>query len=313
MKKWIFHTILFLSIESSGTSATIEPDTTLPGRNLSERKWLAAGITAVSYGGSFYFLNKAWYKDHARSSFHTYNDAKEWQQVDKVGHAWTAYSLSRATGMMWQWSGVDHRTSVLLGSGTSLAYLFSIEYLDGRSADWGWSWADIGADIFGASLYTAQEFAWKDQRIQFKFSSHLKNYNQTLLQQRADELFGESLPERLLKDYNYQTYWLSFNMASFLPETKIPGWLNISIGYGAHGMFGGYENIAYDKNGNIIFDRRDIRRYRQWYLSPDIDFTRIKTGSGFLRTAFSILNILKFPAPALEFSRNKFRLKAIAF
>jgi hypothetical protein len=190
--------------------------------------------------------------------------------------------------------------------------MLSIEYLDGRSAEWGWSWADVGTDISGAALFTLQELAWQQQKTQLKFSSHKENYEQAL-KIRADELFGKSFYERVLKDYNNQTYWLSFNINSFLKSKNFPAWLNISIGYGANGMLGGYDNIAYDKNGNVVFDRRDILRYRQWYLAPDIDLTRIKTNSKFLRTVFFALNSFKFPSPALEFSNNKIKVRGIAF
>jgi hypothetical protein len=72
-------------------------------------------------------------------------------------------------------------------------------------------------------------------------------------------------------------------------------------------MFGGYKNIGYDKNGNISFNRTDIKRFRQWYLSPDVDFTKIKTSSKFLRTILAGLNTIKIPAPALELSNGKLK------
>lgn len=282
--------------------------TNLPPR----RKWIVGAGTALAYGSSFLLLNQAWYKDYPRSSFHSFNDAGEWMQMDKVGHAWTAYTTGKATTALWKWAGTNERSSVLLGAGTSLLYMLSIEYLDGRSAEWGWSWADVAADFSGTILFAAQEFGWKEQKIQLKFSSHKKNYEPSL-NARADNLFGSGLPERLLKDYNAQTYWLSFNIAPIVKTENFPKWLNVSIGYGADGMFGGYQNIAYDKNGDIIFDRRDIKRYRQWYLAPDIDLTKIKTGSRFLRTVLFAANVLKFPSPALEFSSNKFRFHLLTF
>lgn len=276
------------------------------------RKWIIGIGTTATYAASFIYLNEAWYKDYPRSSFHAFNDAGEWMQMDKIGHAWTAYNTGKATTAFWRWAGVNERESVFLGTGTSLLYMLSIEYLDGRSAEWGWSWADVAADFSGSILFSAQELGWKEQKMQLKFSSHRKSYAGSL-NDRANDLFGSGFYERLLKDYNAQTYWLSFNMNSFLKKKNFPEWLNISIGYGAEGMFGGYENRAYDKNGNVTFDRRDIRRYRQWYLGPDIDLTKIKTNSKFLRTAFFALNSLKFPAPALEFSNNKFKLRGLAF
>ncbi|MFL5809855.1 MAG: hypothetical protein ACJ749_10065, partial [Flavisolibacter sp.] len=185
--------------------------------------------------------------------------------------------------------------------------------LDGRSSEWGWSWADVAADMFGTGLFAMQELGWGEQRIQLKFSAHPKTYKPSMIQQRANDLFGKTIPERLLKDYNQQTYWLSFNLRSVLQSKKLPAWLNIAVGYGAEGMYGGYENLAFDKNGDISFDRRDIKRYRQWYLAPDIDLTKIKTNSSVLRSLFSIANIIKVPAPALQFSNGKFSVVGIAF
>jgi hypothetical protein len=78
-------------------------------------------------------------------------------------------------------------------------------------------------------------------------------------------------------------------------------------------MFGGFENVATDEEGNIAFDRRDIKRYRQWFLAPDVDFTKIKTKSKALRSVFSALNVLKFPAPAVELSKGKLKLRAVAY
>jgi hypothetical protein len=276
------------------------------------RKWLVGGGTAIIYGTSFIYLNEAWYKDYPRSSFHSFNDFGEWMQMDKIGHAWTAYTASRISSAMWQWAGVNKNTAVLLGSGTSLLYMLSIEYLDGRSAEWGWSWGDVGADIFGAGLFAAQEKLWSEQRLQLKFSSHRINYEPDLTP-RVDNLFGKSLPERLLKDYNAQTYWMSFNINSFLKIEHFPSWLNLSIGYGANGMLGGRENLVRDENGNTTFDRRDIQRYRQLYLAPDIDLTKIKTRSKFLHAVFGALNSFKFPAPTLEFSNNKVKLHGLSF
>ena len=260
----------------------------------------------VSYAASLMALNQTWYKNYPKSSFHTFNDSGEWLQMDKVGHSWSAYNLSRASTSAWQWAGLSERHSVLLGSLTGFSYLTVIELLDAHSEKWGWSWADMAANVTGPSLFALQQLAWNEQRIQFKFSAHQKKYSSEL-KTRADELFGNTLPERILKDYNGQAYWLSFNLASFSHKNNLPGWLNISVGYGADGMFGGYENIAYDKNGNISFNRPDIKRHRQWYLSPDIDFTKIRTKSKFVRTILAGINAIKVPAPSLEFSNGKLK------
>jgi len=83
-------------------------------------------------------------------------------------------------------------------------------------------------------------------------------------------------------------------------------WLNIAVGYGAGRIFGELDNKWEDING-IECDRSDKKRYRLFYISPDIDFTRIKTKSKFLKTGLFILHSAKFPAPALEFFNNRIR------
>lgn len=310
VRKWLLLLTLFCVFHCLAQDSA---DTTSPLPAYNKRQWLVGGLTVAGYGGSFLFLSQAWYKDYPKTGLHSFNDAGEWQQADKVGHAWTAYHTSRLTSDLWRWAGVSESKAMWLGTGSSMLYMLSIEYLDGRSAKWGWSWADVGANFSGAALYLGQQAAWKEQRIGFKFSSSLKKYKQNDLEQRADDLFGSSFQGRLLKDYNAQTYWLSANLKAFLPESKLPTWLNIAFGYGAENMFGGYENIATNDEGILTFDRRDLKRYRQWYLAPDVDFTKIKTRSKALRTVFSALNVLKFPAPALELSNGRLQVKAIAF
>ena len=258
-------------------------------------------------------LNNAWYKNYPKTSFHTFDDSGEWQQMDKVGHSWGAYNIARASAAMWRWSGVSHKTSTWIGGISSTAYLTVIEILDGHSAGWGWSWADMGANLFGSALFISQELGWKEQRLQFKFSFHQNNYDELELDKRADQLFGEPWYERMLKDYNAQTYWLSANLRSFFPKSKIPAWLNISFGYGSEGMFGGFKNQWIDQLGNDVV-RNDIPRIRQYYLAPDIDFTKIPTRSKFLKTTFAILNAFKCPAPALMIdSKGNFRAYGIYF
>lgn len=278
-----------------------------------KRLWLVGAGNAAFYTGSLVALNAAWYKDYERTGFHTFNDSKEWLQVDKVGHAWTAYTISHYLSDVWKWAGLPEKKAVWVGSLSSIAYLTTIEFFDAYSAKWGWSWSDIAANFAGSGLYMGQQFLWKEQRLQFKFSFHGVNYNDPMLEERADDLFGKSWYERMLKDYNGQTYWMSANIRSFFPKSKWPPWLTVSLGYGAEGMLGGFENKWSDASGNDV-TRYDIPRVRQFYLAPDIDFTKIKTRSKFLRTTFSLLNAIKCPAPALMLdSKGKLKAYAIYF
>ncbi|MFZ4059176.1 MAG: DUF2279 domain-containing protein [Ferruginibacter sp.] len=275
-------------------------------------RWVA-GANVVGYSAILAGLNAAWYSNFPRGKFQFFNDNKEWLQVDKVGHMYGAYIESRTSMELWRWTGIERKKRIWLGGMSGAVYQTVIEVLDGFSAEWGWSWGDFGANILGSSILTAQELAWDDQRIKIKFSFHKNTYATPDLNQRADELFGKTLGERFIKDYNAQTYWASMNVQSFFPKSKLPPWFSVAVGYGANGMFGALENVGKDDAGNITFDRRDIKRYRRWFLAPDIDFSKIKTRKKSLKLLFTILSAFKCPAPSLEFSNGSFKWNWLHF
>jgi uncharacterized protein YfiM (DUF2279 family) len=272
-----------------------------------------AATNVVAYSGIMVALNAAWYKGYPRSKFHTFNDNKEWLQIDKIGHGLGAYVESKISMEVWRTTGIDRKKRIWLGGMSGAVYQTIIETLDGYSSEWGWSWGDFSANIAGSGFLTAQELAWDEQRIQFKYSFHRKKYNDVGLNNRSTEIFGGSDPERFFKDYNGQTYWLSTNIKSFFPKSKFPAWLNIAVGTGAEGLFGANDNIGRDKLGNITFNRNDIQRYRQWYLAPDIDLSKIKTKHKAIKFILTGLNVFKFPMPSLEYSKRGFSINWLHF
>jgi len=274
---------------------------------------LMTAANVAGYTGIMIGLNSAWYSKYPRSKFHFFNDNTEWLQMDKVGHVYGAYIESRSSNELWRQTGINRKQRIWLSGFSGVAYETIIETLDGFSAEYGWSWTDFISNVMGSSIFVAQELAWDDQRIKIKFSFHKKNYGQADLNARSDALYGKSIQERFIKDYNGITDWASVNIKSFFPKAPVPKWFSIAVGYGAEGMFGGTSNIAKDKDGNIIFDRSDIKRYRQWFLSPDIDLTKIKTNKKGLRFLFTVLSAFKFPAPSLELSNGRLKGNWIHF
>ena len=307
-------TIYTYRMASADTIKATIPDTGIKKNipNYKKRQWLVGAGSVAIYGGALLALNQAWYADYPRSSFHTFNDNREWQQVDKVGHAWSAYQLTRTSYATWRWAGKSEKKAVLLSSLTGPGFLTVIETLDAFSEEWGWSWGDMGANVFGGGLFAAQQLAWHEQRIDFKFSFHRVNYTEPDLLARANNLYGKSFLERMLKDYNGQTYWLSANLHAFFPKSRIPAWLNVAVGYGATGMYGGEQNAWIDANNNV-FTRFDIPRRREFYLAPDIKFSKIKTKSKALKTLFFVLDGFKFPSPALVLSKGRLKVHGFYF
>ena len=69
-------------------------------------------------------------------------------------------------------------------------------------------------------------------------------------------------------------------------------------------MYGGFSN-SWELDGiQYSADPINYPRYRQFYLSPDIDLTRIPIKNRFLRMLVNIVNMIKIPAPAIEFNTN---------
>lgn len=278
-----------------------QPLFSIPDTTIKSRVWVMSGFTMALYGGSLLALNQAWYKDYPKSGFHFIDDLKEWNRMDKFGHVYSAYLEAKLSRELWRWTGLPRKKQIWIGGLSGFAYQSVIEILDGFSERWGFSWSDVGANTLGTALMISQELAWDEQRIQLKFSYFPKKYSDPVLEARADNQFGKSFNERILKDYNAQTYWLSVNLRSFAKHSSIPKWLNIAVGYGADNMYGARANIWRDQR-NKLQDHRSTRRITQFYLSPDIDFTKIPTKKRGVRILFQVLNMLKFPAPALELS-----------
>ena len=250
--------------------------------------------TGIAISAGLHFL---WYRKHPRSHFHFFNDNGEWLQMDKIGHATTAYNIGTIQYDLMRWCGVNNNTSIAVGGLTALGYMSIIEIFDGFSSKWGFSKGDMVANIFGAALFAAQQKGWNQQRISLKWSFHMSPYAKYY----PDEL-GTGFLSRMLKDYNGQTYWLSFNVASFLPTNSgFPYWLNLSAGYGAEGMIGARSNPA-TINGKTI---PDFPRYRKFYFAPDANLYSIPTNSSVYNAVSYLTRFSKIPAPALEWSKIK--------
>jgi hypothetical protein len=269
--------------------------------NYKVRKLILASSASALTIGSLFYLNYAWYNKYNTSKFHFFNDNSEWLQMDKAGHIFTTYQMSRLTMGAFNWAGFNKKQELFIGGTIGFAYMTVIECMDGFSNGWGFSYGDEIANVLGTSLAISQQAFWNEQRIQLKFS-----YAQSGLAKYNPDLLGGQFNTQILKDYNAQTYWLSVNPSSFIKkENKFPKWLNVAFGYSAYGMIGANENnfVVEDNNGNVLkFDRE-----RRFYFSLDVDLTRIKTKSKVLKKVFSVINILKLPAPAIQFSINKTR------
>ena len=286
---------LFVAGFQIGYSQNRDESFLKPSDTLNKKRQNTVVISeAVLASGTLIGLNQLWYADYPKSDFHFINDNSEWLQMDKAGHVFSSYHLGRFGAEMLEWSGATKTNQLVYGAGLGFAFLTAVEVLDGYSDEWGASSGDIIANASGTALYVSQQLIWNEQRITPKFSFHTTKYANY-----RPEVLGSSFSEQILKDYNGQTYWLSINLHSFAKGSKIPKWLNLALGYGADGMISGnLENTSASLTLNP-------QRFRQFYLSVDVDLTKIKTNSHFLKTFFSVFNTIKIPAPTIEFVQFK--------
>jgi hypothetical protein len=288
----------------------LRPDTTFHR----SRFYLSAGVGAALYGAASVGLYHAWYADYERASLRSFNDWPEWNQMDKAGHVFAAYMFNRYAFAGLRWSGMKRPAARYTALAVANLLQGTIEVMDGYSAEWGFSWSDMGANVAGSLFFTAQDIAWQEQRILIKVSNDLRpipdlpiingNGAESNLGYVVRDRFGSNIFERYLKDYNAQTIWLSANPKAFLPKSNIPDWLNVAVGYGSENVYGAYGNSWREGNQGFFFPEN---RYRQWFLSPDIYFSRIPTKKRWVRLALGILDFIKIPAPALEFSQGRLK------
>ena len=235
-------------------------------------------------------LNQLWYANYPHSNLHTVNDNQEWLQMDKMGHMYSSYHMGSIGANALKWSGASRKSQLCYGATLGLAFMTTVEVFDGYSSQWGFSWGDMAANATGTALFVSQELLWKEQRIVPKFSFHTTQYAS-----QRPEVLGTSLSQQILKDYNGQTYWWSCNVRSFFKEAPVPNWLNLAFGYGADGML----------SGNANSFPSEMTRTRQFYLSLDVDLTKIKTNSHVLKSIFYLFNTIKIPAPSVEYKGGK--------
>jgi hypothetical protein len=96
----------------------------------------------------------------------------------------------------------------------------------------------------------------------------------------------------MIKDYNGQSYWFSFNISSFLKSNNnFPKWLNADLGIGADGMTGAINNPD-SVNGKPI---PQFIRQRKLFVGIDEAFNK-KNELPFP----AWMNMIRIPSPVLQ-------------
>jgi len=245
----------------------------------------------VLYAASLAGLSKIWYSEHDRDSFRFFNDNPEWYQMDKAGHFFSAFHISQSTNLLFQKAGMDSDKALLWSTLAGPVLLLPIEILDGFSKAYGASTGDFLANLSGSLFFMAQHQLWDQAYVKPKFS-----FQRSPMAVHRPEVLGYNLQEELIKDYNGQTYWLSFDLYSLTGIENFPKWLNIAVGHGIE---------------NVVHARKEVNAsqgyngYRQFYLALDFDLSHIKSRHSFINTLLYLVDLIHIPAPALEYNRKQ--------
>jgi len=248
-------------------------------------------VETAFYVAGMSYLQFVWYKDKERVPFHFYNDTKGYQQVDKFGHVFGAYVESYIGYKLLRNAGVSKGKALLYGGTLGLVLQTPIEVYDGLYKGWGFSAPDMVANAAGSAFVIGQELLFDEQVAKYKFSFSPSPYYK-----QANGYLGDTHLESLFLDYNSHTYWLSVPINKLALKNTVPDWANVAIGYSANGMFGEFQNRRYYRGVSLP----ETERNRQFLLSLDIDWTKIKTDSRLLNTILKGMFFIKLPFPALE-------------
>jgi len=279
----------------------VKASDSLSTQNDRKKRYIIAGTEAFCYAASYSGLGVLWYSDYPKSDFHFKNDIHEWMRMDKFGHAFSGYWISRGNYELFKWANFSDNKAIMISMASSWLYMSTIEVFDGFSSQYGASQTDILANTLGTTLFGFQQYFWKEQKILYKFCFYPSPY----AKYRPDE-FGTNYMNNLLKDYNGQIYWFSTGIQNLTGVKAIPQWLNIAVGFGAHGMTGGYENYKEVVNGLTPIPNSE--RARQIYFSFDINMEKIKTKNKVLKATLLALNAIKFPLPTIQINRSSTKI-----
>ena len=253
----------------------------------------ALGTTTLAYFG----LYNLWYKNYPQTSFHFFNDIEEWNYMDKAGHIYSSYQVARKSHLFLNKKNIEN--PIEKSCFYSLFFMLGIEVLDGFSREWGFSNYDLLSNFIGTGIFYFQEKKFKRQLLKLKFSSHLSPYAI-----HRPSLLGDNISQRIFKDYNGQTYWLTFDFNNKIQDKiKVFKYLNFSLGYSIDGFVGA-------RNNNILncADCNEIKRQSQLLFSIDLDLTEIKTKNRMVQLLLNSFSVIKFPAPTIILQdHNEFR------
>ncbi len=191
------------------------------------KRWISAAITAGVYTGVATWSYFAWYKGQPDLPFKFGGDGYFGRNTyaggaDKVGHAWSTYTLGRATSGILRYGGWNRNGASVVGNSLALLWFTSVELKDGFHFTF--SPGDQIGNVLGAGLGMVMDvFPVVDEMFDFRMQ-YLPSR-----QFRKNVAGGGGLD--VANDYTGQQAFVAFHLSS-VPQLK-DTWLRfVDVGVG---------------------------------------------------------------------------------
>ncbi|ARK09948.1 DUF2279 domain-containing protein [Fibrella sp. ES10-3-2-2] len=261
------------------------------------RTGLLLSSSVLTLGATYVYLEKRWWGD-GYTSMH-FDDGRDFRyasNIDKFGHLLGGVFTADVYYSGFRWAGLSQRRAEWYALGATAFVQLSIEFKDGFSPNYGFSWADVTIGTLGGfwPMFQRRSTFIRDSQLKFSYW------------QRTDKYFehrGIEPQAFSIDDYINQTYWFSFSpRLLFGPQfrQKWPDWLQLSVGVGLDATT--WSPIRNGEGG-----------LWEVYLAPDIDLVKLfKPKKPLMRSVLRLLNYIKVPMPTLQLGPQP-RLWALYF
>jgi hypothetical protein len=243
------------------------------------------GAIALTTAIALHINQSAAWWDGKGTSFYFYDDWNDALFADKFGHFLGGYFTSYFTREAFVFSGFSWDESILLGSLAGLISQTYIEFKDGYAENTGFSASDLAADALGVVYFYLQHYLPVLQNFSPKWQ---------YVPPGTIGVPPKARTQTFLDNYNSTTAWISVHVRNLFrgrEESFWPRWLNIGLGYGISGYY------TPDIHSRFVIGID----YNLVELLPD--------GFPLWNWLKQSLNCIKFPAPAIEFSRDGTRFR----